>query len=410
MTIQSGAMGSIPTFSLAERDRRWTRVRDVMGRAGLDAIIGLPNSSHWDQFQADVRYLTQIGGNCTEAAVVFPVEGEVTAVLRSETDIAWWSLQQDWVSDLRPSRRAFGLPIGERLHELGLTRGRIGVSGLEGMVRAPEGVVPWTLLERLRQQLPEATFVNATVAMQQARTVKSSEEVEFVRKASALAEAAVDRMLELARPGVPERRIYGAMIESMISGGGEMPTMILWGAGRRPPWPHRMLTDRSLQQGDIVNNEVEARWAGYIGQVVAPFSLGPVDPTSKRVFDASVRIFEDLRSFMRPGVRFVDIHRRYVSQVQAAGFEPGAALMHGRGLGDDFPLMWGHRPVEDESLALEEGMVFILKPAAFPQGGADTLVEDGEVVELALRAGDTVVVTAEGAQRLGKRPLELLEL
>src|SRR5947209_4343224 len=127
-----------------------------MRRHNLDAIIGLPNSSHWDQFQAEVRYLSQIGGNCTEVAVIFPLEGEVTAVLRGEADIAWWAMQQDWVRDLRPSRRAFAQPIAERLHELGLASGRIGVCGLEGLPRAPEGVVIWGLMERLKEHLPEA--------------------------------------------------------------------------------------------------------------------------------------------------------------------------------------------------------------------------------------------------------------
>jgi Xaa-Pro aminopeptidase len=113
---------------------------------------------------------------------------------------------------------------------------------------------------------------------------------------------------------------------------------------------------------------------------------------------------------MKPGVSFADILRRYTANVEAAGFEGGAALLHGRGLGEDRPLMWGHRPVEDESLRLEEGMVFILKPAAFPKGTRDYTLREGETVEMAVRAGDTVAITGSGALRLGKRPLKLVEL
>ncbi len=404
------AMGSIPVFSTAERDQRWSRLRETMRRQRLDAIIALPNSSHWDQFQADVRYITQVGGNSTEAAAVFPLEGEVTTVLRGEMDIAWWEVQQDWVRDLRPSRRAFSGPVAERLQELGLQRGRIGVSGLEGLVRSPEGVVVWGMFEALRRQLPDATFVDATQTMQEARAVKSQEEIDFVRRAAALAESAVDRMLSMARPGVSERQIYGAMVETMIAGGGEIPSMILWGVGQQPPWPHRMLTDRVLKAGDIINNEIEAKWAGYIAQVVAPCSIGPFDATSRQVFETSVKLFEDLCAFMRPGVSFMDIQQRYIANVLDAGFDGGAALLHGRGLGEDRPLMWGHRPVEDESLRLEAGMVFILKPAVFPKGTRDLVFQHGETVEYAIRAGDTVAITATGAERLGRRALRLHEL
>jgi Xaa-Pro dipeptidase len=334
----------------------------------------------------------------------------VTAILRGESDVAWWGLQQEWVADLRPSGRAYAPPIAARLRELGLARGRIGISGLEGLVRAPEGVVPSGLLDRLRRALPDATFVDATGVLQQARATKSPEEVAFVRKAAGLAEAAVARMLELARPGVPERRVYAAMMETMIAGGGEIPTMILWGAGQEPPWPHRMLTDRVLRDRDVINNEVEARWAGYIAQVVAPCSLGPIDPLGQQVYATSVDLFDDLRAFMRPGVRFLDVWQRYQDGVTGAGYEGGGALLHGRGLGDDWPLLSGARRPEDEASALEEGMVFILKPAVFPRGTRDVISRNGEIVELALRAGDTVVVTANGAERLGQRPLELMEL
>src|SRR2546430_5283992 len=69
----------IPTFSLHERDRRWRLVRAEMKQAGLDALIALPNQGHWDQFGADIRYLTEIGGFQTEVAAPVSFGGEVPA-------------------------------------------------------------------------------------------------------------------------------------------------------------------------------------------------------------------------------------------------------------------------------------------------------------------------------------------
>src|SRR5918994_1190224 len=108
----------IPTFTLQERDRRWRLVRSEMERANLDAVIALPNQGHWDQFGADGRYLTQIGGFQTEFGVVFPREGEVTAIVRGPNEVEWWGLAQDWLTDIRPSRRSYGEPVIERLKEL----------------------------------------------------------------------------------------------------------------------------------------------------------------------------------------------------------------------------------------------------------------------------------------------------
>jgi Xaa-Pro dipeptidase len=140
--INSGERGfGLPKFSREERTRRWGLVRELMRQHQLDVIIGFPNQSHWDQFQADIRYLTHIGGHQTEVAVVFPESGEVTAFVRGSNEVEWWNIAQDWVTDIRATRRSWGEPMAERIEELRLERARIGVSGLSGLLRAPEGTV-----------------------------------------------------------------------------------------------------------------------------------------------------------------------------------------------------------------------------------------------------------------------------
>jgi hypothetical protein len=109
-----------------------------MRRDQIDAIIDFPNQSHWNQFQADTHYLTHIGGHQTEVAVVFPLSGEVTAFVRGSNEIDWWGIAQEWVREIRSSRRSWAEPVIERMKELQLDRGRIGISGLSGLQSAPD--------------------------------------------------------------------------------------------------------------------------------------------------------------------------------------------------------------------------------------------------------------------------------
>src|SRR5205823_7982245 len=109
---------------------------------------------------------------------------------------------------------------------------------------------------------------------------------------------------------------------------------------------------------------------------------------------------------MRPGLPFAAIVALYQRLVREAGYRPGAALLHGRGLGEDRPLVMGHGTV-DPALTLDEGNVFILKPACFPPAGDVVQSPSGQVIELAVRTGDTVLVTRDGAVRLGQRPLAI---
>jgi Xaa-Pro dipeptidase len=389
----------IPTFSQNERARRWGIVRDLMRRANLDALICLPNQGHWDQFGADARYLTQIGGFQTEVAVVFPLESDVTAIVRGENEIEWWGLAQEWVKHIRPSRRSYGEPVIQRLKEIRAER--VGVVGIEGLVRAPEGTIPWGIYEKIRTALPQVRFQNATDLMQEARSVKSTEETAFVEKAAGIIELAIEALVKEARPGVPESYLVGEMLKEITKQGGEPITMLLFGAGGpEVPWAQRVVTSRPLKTGDLINTEVEAKYGGYIAQALQPISLGARPKELERIFDTTKVIFEKMLKLLKPGSTFGEVVAFYQDEVRSAGYEPDGALMHGRGLGEDAPMLWGAvRDFPESQASLKEGHVFIFKPAARKGAMRDFI-----------RAGDTVVIERSGARRLGKRELNFLAL
>ena len=387
----------IPTFSLKERDRRWSLLRAEMKKANFDALIALPHEGHWDQFGCDTRYITQIGGTQTEVGCVLPLEADVTAVVRGENEIEWWGLAQDWVTDIRPSRRSYGEPVIERLKEVRAER--VGVIALSGMVRAPEGVVPWGTFEKIRTALPNVKFDNATPVVQEVRAVKSAEEVAFIEKAAEIIGYANEVLIAHAKPGVGEHELIADMLREIVRRGGEPITMMLFGTGGpEVPWAQRVFTTRKLKPGDLINTEVEGKYAGYIAQALQPISLGPKPKELEKIFDATKVIFDRMVKFVKPGLTFGAVAKFYQDEVTAAGYEPDGALMHGRGLGEDAPMLWGARkdfPEKDQRL--KEGHVFILKPAC-KQG----FMRDS------IRAGDTVAIEAGGARRLGKRELEFV--
>jgi Xaa-Pro aminopeptidase len=111
---------------------------------------------------------------------------------------------------------------------------------------------------------------------------------------------------------------------------------------------------------------------------------------------------------MKPGISFRDIVRFYQKLVRESGHTPKGMLLHGRGIGEDRPQITGEVDGDTYNsstytmhldLPLVEGNVFVLKPGAMPADAPDSI-----------RCGDTVVVTREGAQRLGKRKFTFPEL
>src|SRR5262249_50328271 len=219
-------------FSPEERDRRWSNVRELMARDGIDVIVCLPCTNSHDRGQQDSRYLTQLGENSDETTVVFTLRGEGTA-WQSRGGV--WPAS-NWFSDIRAARRGTGGRTAvERVRELGLDRSTIGIAGLSssllGHSRQLEGEVNWGSVEIIRRELPNAKIVSATDLLGNARFVKSEEEIEFLRRGTQVAEKTRQAVLDHARAGVPEREVFGWMMYANAAAGGSFTPMFGWTSG-----------------------------------------------------------------------------------------------------------------------------------------------------------------------------------
>src|SRR5437867_3881585 len=167
-----------PTFSMQERERRWGHVRELMRRDSIDCIVGLNSTGTHNRNQADVRYLTQLGNNCEEIAVCFPLEGKVTAITNRGD---YWPAG-DWVGETMRSGRGWANSLATCLKEAGMEQATIGVSGLTtsvySVVRQPDGFAGHTAVVRMQEALPNARFVSASDLLGEARFVKSPDEIE----------------------------------------------------------------------------------------------------------------------------------------------------------------------------------------------------------------------------------------
>ena len=392
----------VPRFSLAERDRRWSVVRKKMADEGVDALVCVYHTGHHNHWQGDVQYLSQIGGNNVDASLVFPVDGEPTAF--PINPFYEGPAARDWMTDFRPTRRAWGEMIADRLLELKLERGTIAISGLRDHLRAPEGIVPSGTLDKIRERLPQAKIVNGTWICQDSRMRKSAEEVTFLDRSIELIERSVDAMYRTARPGVRESEVYAWMLWEQVANGGDMPTLLSWLSG---PWggvSQRLLqaTPRLLRKNDMIFNEIEARYGGYCAQQVQPMCVGQAPEDVLEMFDWQGEAFEAVREIMKPGTTFDELLDAAQIVGRKSDTYESSLTLHGRGLGEDWPLLMGRYSPEIGRMPIEERMVFIMKPTVRKK--------DAEFRGEGIVWGDTIEVTPSGGRRMGKRPRAFLQL
>ncbi len=388
-------------FSTAERDRRWARVRELMDRDGLDAIVCLPCSNSHNRGGADALYLTQLGENSDETAVYFPIEGEPTAWLSRGG--VWPS--SNWFTDIRAaSRGTGGQAIVDRLKEAGFTDGKIAIAGLTGGVlahcREAEGEANWQSVESVRKAFPEAGVVSGTDLLGEARYVKGDEEVGFLRKGTQLAEKVLDTVKQHARIGVRERHVFAQMMYTSAREGGSFTPMFGWISGPAGNPYHRVEQPsfRSFEAGDVLAVEFDGRWGGYIAQIDQTFTFGPAGRDTMDSMELTLEAFQRVLERMKPGVTAGEL----MDAARVTGLNGRAVVnlgMHGRGTGDDGPLITPNVTPEAKRAEMLEGAVMCVKPGA-------TL--DGK--PYGANFGETVVVTREGGVRLGTRRLELCEL
>jgi len=369
-------------YTLAERDRRWKAVRENAAKAGFDCIfVPLcaerkdlhPSSANARGNRADSRYLTQM----EDAVVILPTEDKTP-----------------WAK-----------PMAEALLDAGMERGRIGVSGLKGgkvtHVRAFGGVVIHSVYAEVVRRLPNATFEDATDVVGFSRYIKSEEEIECLRRATAIAEEGIEEMIRVARPGVDEAVLYARVTARLMELGSEH---YHWALLTQPPGEKEFRSTeppigRLLKPGTLITNEVTGIWGGMVAQEDQPVLLGPIPEALKRVIDLQREVFEAGLQFMKPGMSFSEL----IDFINGFGQKRGMKtliLMHGRGMGNDGPLLTPRARGENiRDVRIERGSAFVWKPYAM---SADEKIE--------FVWGGDVVVTDRGGEKLMERPHRMVSI
>jgi Xaa-Pro dipeptidase len=385
-------------YSLAERDWRWQRVRENAAKAGFDCIL-VPlcvdgRNLHLSLEQArgtrsDCRFLTQLDN----AAVILPANGGKTIIISDD------EAGNEWTPELRPVDGSWGPSMAQALCDAGMERARIGVSGLgRGLYthsRAFHGVLNHSSYAEVLRLLPNATFQDATDVIGYARYVKSEEQIACLRRGAAIAAAGIEKLVELARPGMDEGILYARVMQRMASLGSEYYPMAFYsgvhGGGRLPRFEDPT-EGRFLQPGYRIANEVDAVFGGLIAQEQQPIFLGPIPDSWKPAIELQRDLYFAALEQLTPGRPFAE----FMDFINGFGEKRGMKslmLMHGRGYGDDGPLFTPqNRGGRNRDVRIEKGNVFIVKPiASSADGSFDT------------SWGGCVLVTEKGGEPLVKR-------
>ena len=341
-------------FTLEEYGARLSACREAMGRASIDILlVSSPEN---------INYLTGYYniGNAMYQALLVPLDGDPRFVLRKLFFEGIGGVS--WITT--------GVAVPDTENMLDATRSEIEAMGARSARIGYDGAdmhLPVDIVDGLRAGLPKATLVGVGGIVEAGRVIKSAQEIDYIRQASALSVRAMEAGIARIAPGVTENDIAGAMYHEMMKGGsGLVSNQPYIYAGIREPARRSSFERNVLKAGDSIWFEGSASIHRYGGPIMRTFSVGEPPAVVQKTHDVMVRALNAILAAARPGVTSGEVDRAGRSIVEEAGL--GERWLHRTGylVGVSFPPNWGEGYIMDlkpgDSRPLRAGMVFHTVP------------------------------------------------
>jgi Xaa-Pro aminopeptidase len=379
--------------------RRVDKVTQALEDRGIDLFLGTRGKS--------VNY---IGGAFIpwRSVVVISKEGSVglnTLLMDAER------IKVDsWLDNITACAPLPGLELWDitvqQIRELGFAGATIGVE-LGHSPRMIEGYLFATEYEYLKNELPDASFVNALDVMDLVTLVKEPAEIQLMRQASAIADAAQERVMESLEVGMTEMEIAGIGELEMRRLGSEFHWPVTGSSevasGYRSWYPLGGCTpptDKILQRGENLLVDMHPTYKQYYSDLSHNYILGKPSQAQQKLADAYLRTCETLIGAFKAGTTVGEIFRTVKAEVEATGYDAYTLPGFGHGLGvvghEWFPAIIDNDEFRD--VVLEENVVEV---AAVVMNVPDV---GGMRLEVPVR------VTPQGGEMLASTPLELTVL
>jgi Xaa-Pro dipeptidase len=391
-----------PKFSQREYERRFSAVRDYARKQNLDAVIICGGPNHWSacygmgwltnhtrEWHAISNYLILSVKPSDEPTLIYSMGGSHAEATRRAITI----------SDVRTSKNGkFYAQIAERIKELKLESSRIGITMIDPRFG---DYPPVNQINGLKEKLPDAEFVFLPDFFHELWCIKSTEEIEAMKEAGRICDLALRAIQDSARPGVKEYELRAEVAHTILKHDAEFNFIIIGTTPMSNPaqfFGNPRPSNRTLNQGDLILNELAVEYRGLQVQIGSPICVGQPTERVKRFWDDIAKPgFAHMEKFLRPGVTLEEISKagRWYRE---RGSQSRPLLLHGLGVSSERPECCLDRiEAQPYESTLKPGMTLMLEP--------DAITPDGM---LGLFIGRSYVITESGHEALTKTPIELL--
>jgi Xaa-Pro aminopeptidase len=212
------------------------------------------------------------------------------------------------------------------------------------------------------------------------RALKEPEEIEFITKAAAIADAAMNYIRGSLRAGMTELEVAWEIEKFMREAGSQaLPFEIIVGAGPNAALPHALPTARAIGEAEPVVIDIGARVDSYGSDLSRTFCLGKTDETFSKVYNTVLGARDTAIALIKEGMSGGDADQLARTVIEEGGYGEnfGHGLGHGVGLAPhELP-----RLGPNSKDKLSNNMVFTIEPGIYIEGWGGVRIEDVVVME-----------------------------
>jgi Xaa-Pro dipeptidase len=373
-----------PRFSDAEYARRHKLLAGVMDKAGVDHLLVV----------TDHRT-----GNATQWVTAWPGTVEAYTVFKPGVKMTMF---MEWYNHF-PLGKKIACDVDVQWGEHRGIQKTLEELKRRGAMRV--GIMGPLAVGKYRQLEQHFEVVCLDAEYIRCRTIKSEEEVDWLRIGAALSDAGFAALLAGTRPGLTERELGNMVERAYVGHGGTTMIHYIGVTAMRNPHifvPPQHHSPRRVQQGDVVFCELSAFWWDYAGQVLRTFTVGaePI-PLYRDLHATAESAFDAVTGVVRHGTTMEEVIEA-ASIIEKNGFTVCDDLMHGFGGGYFQPILGTRsRPAGPlPKMTLEENMTVVVQPNVITRD-QKAGVQVGELIRVTRTGFEKLHRTDRGFFRVG---------
>ena len=257
-------------------------------------------------------------------------------------------------------------------------------------------------MQKLRDALPDAEFIDISKACMRMRMIKSDEEIALIRHGARIADIGGAACRDAIAVGVPEYEVALASTQAMVCEIARsfphaelMDTWTWFQSGINTDGAHNPVTSRRIERGDILSLNCFPMIAGYYTALERTLFAETCSDAHRKIWDINVEVHEAGLKLIRPGTRCCDI----AAALNEIYFAHGVLQYRTFGYGHSFGTL-SHYYGREAGLELREDIETVLEPNMVVSMEPMLMIPEGQPGAGGYREHDILVVTADGAENI----------